>query len=120
MKPKIDKRRREWKEGYALGLATGRVQGRLATMNMLTSSGKAAGLFSAFIRAAYPGVHGMYVGACGHYASHGPTCASCLADRLLKEHGIDVTTPQWSRNENGQIRPNWHPNFPDMNKEEEA
>jgi len=38
---------------------------------------------------------------------------------LLERYGLDVTTPQWSRDENGRIVTNWHPSRPPKMEDDE-
>lgn len=76
-------------------------------------------LFGDFLYQCWPWPTTVSTGTCGHRARGGGRCETCLAADLLERYGLDVTTPQWSRDENGRIVTNWHPSRPPKMEDDE-
>lgn len=67
-------------------------------------------LWDEFLYQSSPGTHTYVVGGCkcGSGTRGGRSrCPSCIADLLLTEYGIDVTKPQWGRDEGNRIKRLW-------------
>lgn len=67
-------------------------------------------LWHMFLRGHQPGIHTFSAcsNKCGNTSRGGGRCTTCLANEML-ELGYDVTKPQWSRDGDGRIVQNWHP-----------
>jgi len=63
-------------------------------------------LWQEFLYQSAPGTHTYGDCLCGDKSRGGAKCPTCLANKLLA-YDIDVTKPQWGRDENNRIKRLW-------------